>query len=1236
MTILRRSLILIAGLYLGFWLAVAAYFTYAENHEDLLQGLLSRVFDRPVTVGAVTTSWNGSSPRVLVQQFHVQGDGDTPLLAFESLGAELDLLSLLRFWPQFTEFVVERPHLEIASQSTNRLQLAGVALRSGSGSGVAPKRLISWLLNHHNMAWLDGTIVWRRLDGSQQQYSETSFVYEREQQERELRVTTLTPKGLLAFIAQASGDVLEANNWDASLEVRGNQGERLLAPEDLSMVVEAGRGRISLKTLTAERLRDILQLSGFGERASWLLKSQLKGRLHDFEFEFSGPLLEFSDWSVRATASDISFESVLPAPAMNKLSGQLSALPSGGSFTFQATESEFNWPAWYGAPFANISASGELRWTVSQDKPLQLELRDASLRDEVISLQNLQAMVEVDTRDRQISNLGQLFKLDSIDELSFEGDQLVSSVDGELGALRPIFLDARLNFEIADFSKIDDYFPKIDRLEKLHTWWSNALQAGHASNGELSYRGEVSRDAIYNGKAELMGKADYADMQIDYGFQRDWPPVTRGYGTATLRNDQIDFQPQGVWLAQDQVLDPQLRINNVFKLERQLQLSGSMKTSLQTVAQLLFNGPLLKPENRRPELPVDVTAGEVETSVEISIPLRRVSRAQVSGTAKVSEGRIVLPPLVPVSNINTTIDFTEKSASSRDVRARFLGHATRGELITRKAAQPPVLALRGSGKASAAAMEPWIGEHLLSWFQGDYPWQGEVEFAGTRTSVSASSNMQGVEVLAPPPLQKSADQTTPMKLAMEIGSRQSPQSLNINIGSHFSAFMAGDKNNPASLLQRGLISLGPNAPTASLPINQDGIEFDIQQPDLDLDAWLSAIIDMARLPVKDKLDRDPVFLDAMRAVSLVADNPRYLGERFGALELAAVSVDGNYWIGEISGDNASGTLQAEPRAEVPSYRFNLEKFHIPAEEDDDSPLEPVDASLSPAVYPKMDVLAESFKLGQRKLGKLELHGEPNGDVWELSELTLEDAGIKTSVTGSWINNASEGTISSFRYETSIDEVGGLLDEMDFSGVLKKGRGTLVGNLNWIGAPHEFDYARLNGDFDLRIKDGELIQVEPGGGKLFGLLNFNALARRLTLDFSDVFSSGLEFDRMRYAGVLADGAAIMQDAYIFSPALFVQMEGKLDLDKELIDMEIHLSPELGGNLTLLSALANPAAGAVMFLTQQLFKDEMRSSTFQSYRALGSWDDYTVESIDDSAAAEQSDEQATATNQELSNN
>jgi len=146
---------------------------------------------------------------------------------------------------------------------------------------------------------------------------------------------------------------------------------------------------------------------------------------------------------------------------------------------------------------------------------------------------------------------------------------------------------------------------------------------------------------------------------------------------------------------------------------------------------------------------------------------------------------------------------------------------------------------------------------------------------------------------------------------------------------------------------------------------------------------------------------------------------------------------------------------------------------------------------------------------------------------------------------------------------------------------------------------------LNGNFDLLVEKGELVKIEPGGGKILGLLNFNAAARRLSLDFSDVIAGGLVFDRMQYRGQLSEGKAIMQDAFILSPAAFIRMEGQVDIANEMIDMEVHMSPELGGNLALLSGLANPAAGALVFLTQRVFKEEIRDANFTSYRAKGTF-------------------------------
>jgi len=406
------------------------------------------------------------------------------------------------------------------------------------------------------------------------------------------------------------------------------------------------------------------------------------------------------------------------------------------------------------------------------------------------------------------------------------------------------------------------------------------------------------------------------------------------------------------------------------------------------------------------------------------------------------------------------------------------------------------------------------------------------------------------------------------------------------------------------LFERTFVQMGDEF--LEQPLEQ-GVHFDIRDNDIDLDQWLNTIIELAQFEPKKQLG-DSAFLDAMRSVTISAQSPTLLNREFGLLDVSMLSVDGRYWIAKANGENLSGTMQLSPHEN--RYVFDFANLNLPNAKPSDSVAE-VDYQLATENYPNLDIEIDDFQLAGRKFGRLVLLGEASPQAWELSQFEMLHNGMKTIGSGRWVNQEGLGSTSSFDFATTIAQAETALDDFSLKGFIKKGEGSIEGNVNWIGAPHEFDYSRLNGEFDLIINNGELVKVEPGGGKLIGLLNFNAVARRLTLDFRDVFASGLTFDRMQYSGLFADGKALMREAFILAPSVFVRMEGQIDLAQETIDMEIHMSPELGGNLALLSALANPAAGAVVFLTQRMFQDQLRDANFISFRALGTWEDFELE-------------------------
>lgn len=1205
---------LLAACYALLWVGVAIYFSVAERHKELLELHLSSVFDRKVTIQKVTTGWKGAAPVVQFDNFKVAGDTEAvPALAFKQLSAEFTPLSFLRLWPKIKDMAVEQPVLEVVSLTDNRLQIAGIVLQENQNNlGLNRERLFSWLLNHKSAAWHNGKVIWRKPNNVEQVYDNISIVYQREKQQRNFSATTLTPKGTFAIKATTNGDILQKTGWDAALEVIGNDDQQLLDKNDVSMKVVDGRGQLQLKKLDIEHIRDTVLILGLSSNANWILNSAVSGVLSDVVFEFSGSLLDVKDWSLVAAASDVKFEEYAQLPGMSNLAGDVDISAKKGRFAFNAADTEFAWAGKFKNNIVIDQSSGTLKWEINQNGKVDLYAENLNFDGEAIKVWNLNAHTEIGVKKQKIDEVSDLFKLRSIGDLTFENvpnQTTQQPAETSLVATEkaPISLSADAKFEVESFPKLVKLLPEDPKLKNFRSWWSNAFLSGQASNGTISYRGKLSKAALESGEASLVGRAEYENVDIDYGYQDQWPVLRKSSGIGTLNNSLLTITPEKAWLEDDELTDSELTIRDLFDDDRHLDVKGSVVTSLPTMMRFLFNGPLMPADQRDSELPIKPVSGKVSGTVAVSIPLNEIKNATVQGTGKVINGSVLLPEKVPVTKLNGNVVFTEQTIKSDNIRANFMGGKLSGKLVTVKPAKPPVVKLIAQGEADVAKLEPWVGKHLLSWMSGRAQWQGSVKVDGETVSIDSTSNLKGITVDAPEPIKKSAQQQRDLKFSMQVGGSATQTKMSINYGSVMRGQFQGDLKKGNSLFDKSIIQIDENVSANRLPM-LDGVNYQIDYDDINLDEWLTAIIDLATLPTDDT---NTDFLDAMRTLKINASNPYFLGRVFGPLQASAVSTDGGLWVGSIKGQNMNGTMQMEPRADKPYYRFNLSDFNLVEQKGEVAPLEPIDHSLQAADYPEIEFNVDEFVVSQMRFGKLNLLGRTIGNRWQLENTTLQDRGITSTITGGWSNTKKEGTISSFDIKTKIDEAGDVLEEMQFNDLIRKGSGELTANLNWIGAPHEFDFSRLNGNFDLQVKDGELVQVDSAAGKLLGLLNFNSIARRLTLDFRDVFSEGLKFDRMHYSGILADGKAMLRDANMMSPAAFVTMHGNIDLAKELIDMEIHASPDLGGNLTLLSAIANPTAGAVVFVAQQIFKDKMRSANFQSYRALGTWEEFELE-------------------------
>jgi uncharacterized protein YhdP len=302
-------------------------------------------------------------------------------------------------------------------------------------------------------------------------------------------------------------------------------------------------------------------------------------------------------------------------------------------------------------------------------------------------------------------------------------------------------------------------------------------------------------------------------------------------------------------------------------------------------------------------------------------------------------------------------------------------------------------------------------------------------------------------------------------------------------------------------------------------------------------------------------------------------------------------------------------------------RLNLEHIHLrKAEEVQDAP-RPVD----PALLPALDIRARSFEYGEMDLGSLALAATPTSDGISVNRFEISKADMSIEGSGEWTrrNDVDE---SRFRIGLRAEKIDSMLQTFGYNVTsIRKGETTLNIDAAWTGAPSEFALAKLNGSIDMRVRKGQLLDVNPKAGRLFGLLSIQALPRRLMLDFSDLFGKGMAFDAIEGTFQIEDGNAYTNDLFMEGPSASVSVTGRTGLAEQDYDQVVTVMPRVSGTLPVAGAIFGPVGvgvGTVLYLAGKLFAsahDGIDSLLRFQYTVTGSWDDPVVEKFETAAEA-----------------
>jgi uncharacterized protein YhdP len=357
--------------------------------------------------------------------------------------------------------------------------------------------------------------------------------------------------------------------------------------------------------------------------------------------------------------------------------------------------------------------------------------------------------------------------------------------------------------------------------------------------------------------------------------------------------------------------------------------------------------------------------------------------------------------------------------------------------------------------------------------------------------------------------------------------------------------------------------------------------------------------------------------DRIRSVDMTIDSLHLLGQHIIEHQIR-VDRGAQEWLIEFNGSDIVGT------ASVP-YDFTaglplvveMDRLVLPGNEE--SPASS-DTQIDPRSLPPITIKAAEFAIGTRFFGSVEATLERTADGLETNNLITRDNSFEIVGTGRWVVDESDPTgFHSFLTATMTSkDVEETMTRLDYDPGIVSDDFAMLLNLDWSGGPRDDFKASLNGDVDVRIGTGQLSEVDPGAGRMFGLVSVVALPRRLALDFRDVFGRGFGFDEIRGKFRIDNGQTFTCNLSFEGPAASIGVVGRAGL----VERDYDQTAGFGNALPVVAAaLGGPQVAAVMLIFSQIFKKPLQEVSQIYYGISGSWDEPVIESVTAELFAEQ---------------
>ncbi len=1245
----------------------------AADYREQIERLISTSLGQPVQIGRLEADWHGYGPRLDIFSVQVfDSQHDRLLVTFDEASIGLDLVaSLVNGQVKFGNLVVRGVNFSVSHHDDGSFTIQGLNLNRHQQSTGKNNRLLIWLLAQENIAIEGAEVVWQDLsDNRLLHFTAVNLDLRNEGRRHQLDGSAALPSSLgrrISFALDLNGNIQTPKAWSGRGYVNGDGlqlGNLLQGMEPAGMRIDHGfaearlwsewrdarlvklEGIISSFDIKLAELEpgthngsgsphqvprgttDVYSVDSLSGRFAWQ-----RGHdgwilaVEDFVLGRKDRLWPSSDFAISVNEHDgntgiaaqasylylpdireLLLTSNLPGPALRESLEELRPAADlydnyveikgssdiAGHMNVYGRFENLDLHSWKKFPGVK-GLSGAMRGN-EQSGAVKFATSSAQLEWEPmfrdpIPINELQGMAIWKQHEGHIelSSEGLMVKNEDL--------QLHAAMDIDIpgNGMKPyVSLDVRFAGEPGSVARTSRYLP-ITLMPKATSWLDRSIVGGTISNGIFTFNGRVDQFPFDHGDGRFDVRFDVRDGILDYA--EGWPRIEAIEADIHFSGRRMEINATRGKTLDSEISRVRASISDLHHKPAVLELKGKARGPAGNVLRFISETPLSDKFSRYTD--GMTAAGNSILDLELIKPLAKGKPARVSGSLKLVDSQLLLADSkVDITDINGQLGFTESTLHADNISATLLGLKSRIDIDTRQEQQISATYFTARGDADQDSIASLMPSPLLKHVHGSTQWTARLRIPrnmGDEQTVSnlhIESDLQGLTIDLPEPLKKGARETR--KLVIETGlPRRLDKLVELKFGEELSANLDVDD---AMHVERGEIRLGKGI--ASFP-EGTGLHISGKLKHLSLDEWLPLI-------KSNKTPGEPAPVTAIHDIDVVIDSVGAFERQYHNVSIEAER-EPEEWHARVNSQELKGVIQVptDPQAVI---NMDLEYLHLSALE---NRLE--QDQVDPRDIPLVHIKCKEFTFNDLDFGSLDLAVSRHPAGIHLDSLKLESPDSSVNARGDWVKVNGEH-YSSFTISFNSKDLGQTLASWGYAGSIKKGHATFDIVARWPGPPTLFALKRLDGSLHLKITDGRLLDIDPGAGRIFGLISLQALPRRLSLDFSDIFQKGFSFDRIEGDFILKDGNATTQNLVMDGPAARIEAQGRIGLDARDYDQIVTVNPNVTSSLPLAGAVVGGfGVGAAMLLAQQILEPEIDKATRIKYGVTGPWDNPEIKRI-----------------------